>query len=327
MACSDFKESAHKSFFHSRVSDLIGISESELVKIKNTAESEELINRRGRFFFRLEGEKMLKYPYGTFNTPTLAVLEALIRDLPALNTKCTFEIRENIDVGNLRTERNSMVQVASNFNCLEFPARDYLNNGYLVEKAHLDSTQGPAACFGPLAAYLYRAHFIPPVNLLDQVTEYLDTPIGGKITLTGKEKEITEDIIPRIKIGLHTEVEVLYNRQGKLEEPFIVDQCFNSTINLNDYGVKTKHTTKIVRVLLQAAYESVFMAALHRKRKYLYLTLIGGGCFHNPLDIICEELSKAYLKWTRDPRNTLNKVFLCLYDHDKSINRRLTHLI
>lgn len=71
---------------------------------------------------------------------------------------------DNIDIGKLqgllKTKDKAIVQVASNFNCLEVSSRySAPNSGNLTEYAHTDSTQEPAASFGPLAAYIYRAHF------------------------------------------------------------------------------------------------------------------------------------------------------------------------
>ena len=131
----------------SRVKSLIGITESELVSLQPEAK-EQYINREKSVFIN-------KFtPYGYFQIKTVSELRKNINDLPNYekSTLCTFEILEDIDIGNIKVQDKSMVQVASNFNCLEIPNRDYDRNcGYLVEKSHLDSTQGPAACFGPLA--------------------------------------------------------------------------------------------------------------------------------------------------------------------------------
>lgn len=309
---------AVSAFNYSRVSALIGITELDLLMMeqRRKEEIEKFIDRDNKCF--INGEK--RFSYGEFKTLKVAELTRLVHPNKT-KVKCSFEISENTDIGNLSLHQESMVQVASNFNCLEFPSPSYVNTGYLVEKAHRDSTQGPAACFGPLAAYLYRAHFIPPINLLEHVEDYFGTLRGGKIQLSGREKEIenVDEVTDNIMIGLHMDAEMLYNRQGLLETPFLIDQCFNSTINLNYIGSRNEKLNKIIRCLLRASYEGVFMAAIYRKRKYLYLTLIGGGVFNNPIDIILEELIRAYQKWTTHPSNTLVKVFLCLYDDRKSV--------
>ena len=118
-------------------------------------------------------------PTGTFTTPTLSELRAKLalqttRSKPALHAApaagqvdasrlIKITLRQ-ADIGELQatltTSQQAMVQVASNFNCIEVPsAQTKPNRGNLVDMASLDHTQGPAAVFCTLSAYLLRVHF------------------------------------------------------------------------------------------------------------------------------------------------------------------------
>ena len=314
-----------------RVFDILGVSEFDLVNIQDRSkfiEDNEFINI-------VTGEDTY---IGTFTTPTIAELKQQInfdKLQDANNVKISVKV--GVDIGQLqgtiKTNDKAMVQVASNFNCLEVPNRNTdPNNGRLVEDHVHDNTQGPAATFGTLAATLYRCHFVfgshgqtlqEQLNLLENVEEYFGTPVNGKLTLTGKEKQLhnnVDKVIDQIKAGLHVDCAIMYDRKGKLPEPHQhVDQVFNSTINLRSYGVGVDHDYRqfISRVLLRAAYESVYLSAIVREREILYLTLIGGGVFKNSIKIIVEEIENAHNKYAKYSK--LKKVVLCLYQPDDYI--------
>jgi len=302
---------------YDRVKSIIGITEEELVKSDSP---EKFIDRKALVFINEENNK--QYPCGSFQTHTVSELRELVAGLEDQKTiECKFEVLEGIDIGAYRVNDKSMVQVASNFNCLEVPSRSYnIKSGFFVDKLHMDSTQGPAASFGPLAGALYRAHFIPEINLLKNVEQYLGESINGKITLNGNEELIQGDslidtISDNVMAGIHTGLQVLYNRSGEVDKPYGINQIFNASINLNDYGKRTSmnNLIKIMRSTLRATYESAILGAIANKCEYLYLTLVGGGVFGNPLEIILDELGRSYNKWANCKKSTLKCVYLCTY--------------
>lgn len=335
----------------SRVKEIIGISELDLVQLDQKDHKQFILaDATGSELCFINTETFNVTPIGSFKTLSVKALKELIEEIPYPHSKksdknkCRFIIKEGVDIGELqstlKTHNKAMVQVASNFNCLEVPSR-YCppNTGYLVDKAHKDSTQGPAASFGPLPAYLFRAHFSIPnfqgqvgdqqLNLLEDVGKYFGEPQNGKLTLYGNEEPIRdgdtmEKVVDMIKVGLHSDVRVIFGRDSKklnfcLEKPYpMIDQCFNSTINLMDFGRKVhpKQLTSITRALLRAAYESTYLSAIYKQRKVLYLTLIGGGCFHNPINMILEELVRAHKLWVSHPKSKLEQVYLCLYEKE-----------
>jgi len=155
------------------------------------------------------------------------------------------------------------------------------------------------------------------------VQEYFNTPINGKLTLTGSELPISniniDKVVDRIQIGLHTGQPVLYDLSGSLQKVHFVDQVFTSTLNLNDYGKKSKNENIIAKTLLRAAYQGTFLSALYNGNEYLYLTLVGGGVFKKPKTIILDELVKAHNKWSEHSKSKLKKVYLCLYERDEKV--------
>ena len=320
----------------SRVKSIIGITESDLVKLGSEERLEYIC--ADSFVHSFDYHVT---PIGQFQTVKLADLKELVGDNDNSELKCPLEVKDAIDVGvlqsTLKSSDKTMVQVASNFNCLEVPSRySFPDCGDLVEEAHTDCTQGPAACFGPLAAYLYRAHFYDggqignkQVNLLRNTASFFGTPINGKLTLDGSEKSIgnTNDVADLVEVGLHTNAAIIFGRNEnglnyELDEPYpIIDQIFSASINLNDYGKKTSkdNLTKINRTLLRAAYESAYLAAIYRKRKVLYLTLVGGGVFGNPIPMILEEIVRAHKCYTNNSNSELRRVVLCIYEEGTSV--------
>merc|ERR1711953_1226788 len=88
----------------------------------------------------------------------------------------------------LQTNDQAMVQIASNFHCLEngnpsTPA----DCGRLVSGYATDSTQGPAAAFGVPAASLHRAHF---------AFKAVGVPSSQWGQTSERQVNLIEDIIP-----------------------------------------------------------------------------------------------------------------------------------
>jgi len=172
--------------------------------------------------------------------------------------------------GKLKTEDKAMVQVYSNFNCIEnqkaiFTPKD------LVSNYALDPSQGAAASFGVPGAALLRAHYpfredeVPSekwgqlpdreVQLLDELLLYVATQ-AGKARVYKEHTQVTaetfDDVLGSIRVGLHTDAEVVFTRGADPEvlkvvhRPFpLVDQVLSSSLNWNLY--ETTYGMKVVR--------------------------------------------------------------------------------
>eukprot|EP00928_Gymnodinium_smaydae_P089302 TRINITY_DN73292_c0_g1_i1.p1 TRINITY_DN73292_c0_g1~~TRINITY_DN73292_c0_g1_i1.p1 ORF type:complete len:393 (+),score=34.89 TRINITY_DN73292_c0_g1_i1:73-1179(+) len=321
----------------------IGVSERELIS-SDEMRARALVNQD---FVNVASGR--RWPAGCFECHTVAQLEDRVQRL-SLNTSPSsvvpLNVADNVDIGRLqaalKTEDFAMVQIASNFNCLEVPSRRHApDSGYLVQKYATDATQGPAASFGVPAASLLRAHYafkneqtLPAtwgqtaerqVELLENVKKWFGTCVNGKLTLAGDEEEIQHEQIDsvarQIRVGVHANAQVVFNRSswGMLEivqEPFpLVDQVLSASVCLPDPG-KSKSEQQLstmMRSALRASYEGAYLAAILQQRHLLLLTLVGGGVFGNPEDIILEELARAHVRWAGHEASKLREVRLCIY--------------
>mmetsp|Transcript_146442 Transcript_146442/g.407965 ORF Transcript_146442/g.407965 Transcript_146442/m.407965 type:complete len:364 (-) Transcript_146442:107-1198(-) len=293
------------------------------------------------------------WPVGVFSCPSIAELRERAAAMSAGEApapEACLTVHDGVDIGRLqatlKTEDRAMVQIASNFNCLENPSRscapDY---GFLVEGYATDATQGPAASFGVPAASLLRAHFAfhdagaPPqhwgqttdrqVELLRDVRHHFGVCVNGKLTLGGNEEPLAptdvDRVAERIRIGLHTDAEVVFGRSGRrqlevLQEPFqVVDQVLSASVNWNSPGVMPPQNQleSLTRATLRASYDGAYLAAIIRGRRLLLLTLVGGGSFCNPVPMILEELAAAHARWASHPASKLEEARLCLYPRNE----------
>ena len=363
---------------------ILGISEEELVKL-DAQERRDMFLRCSTdrdvhhsggdddgggcgYGYFVNSKNGRLFSYGSFSTPTIRELTESVHALASCKDddkrfvksnqgrpRVRLTTRSGVDIGalqgNLKTSDFAMVQVASNFNCLENPRRGTpLDSGRFVDKAYLDCTQGPAAVFGTTSSYLYRCHFYgggqslghSTINLLEHTSQYFGVQ-NGKITLTGNEASIETsaqiyDIARDVCIGMHVDCPVMFGRDSRTlistgpvaanfagyetSRPWsypLVDHVLSASINLHDYmigenkNLDDRYIDNIVRTLLRAAYEGVYLAAILRKRKKLYLTLIGGGSFGNPLPVVVDELQRAHRKWANHPSSILEECVVCLF--------------
>jgi len=280
------------------------------------------------------------------------------KDAP--RTPCPLTVWDNQDIGilqaQLTTEERSMVQIASNFNCLENAGKtisaDY---GHLVEGYATDCTQGPAASFGVPGASLLRCHYAfedrsqpstqwgqylgHEVELLLDVQNYTGRCQNGKLVLTGKEKPVTSDMIDavaeRVRVGLHSDAEVVFTRGSNRRELKVlpegqrplVDQVLSASANWNAICVPIpkQNLCNLTRALLRASYSGAYLAAIHRKRSLLLLTFIGGASFGNPVEMILEELVRAHVSFADHPESSLREVRLVVYE--KNAKRRMENRV
>lgn len=296
---------------------------------------------------------------GRFTWPSVAELVQQVDALPAAKDPPRTElvVEDGVDIGKLQakltTEDRAMVQIASNFNCLECASRVSLpDGGRLVSGYAADCTQGPAASFGVPAASLLRCHYAfydaegdpsrwgqtaeRQVELLADVRQYFGTCVNGKMTWDGKEDELKAgqvgEVSQAIRVGVHEDAQVIFSKWRrtltKLPEPFpLVDQVLVASANWGDSGMmpSKKQLEHRTRAALRAAYDGAYLAAILRGRHLLLLTLVGGGSFSNPIAMVLDELAAAHKRWRKHPASVLRKVQLCVYEEGsaKSIQKML----
>ncbi|CAJ1337504.1 unnamed protein product, partial [Effrenium voratum] len=260
----------------------VGVNERELLS------NREAVFNGSSFVNASTGQE---WPAGTFECKTVQELEAAVRALPEASerSKAALRVVDSCDIAQLqtelKTEDEAMVQIASNFNCLENPSRGCLPDyGCLVEKYCVDATQGPAASFGVPAASLLRAHyaFYAPgtepstwgqsksqqVELLQHVERFFGRCVNGKLTLTGEEEPLPdariEEVAQQIQVGIHADAEVVFGRSDDhfkvrvLAAPYAkVDQVLSASVNWNSPGTRPaqEQLLSLTRCALRAVYQ------------------------------------------------------------------------
>jgi hypothetical protein len=215
------------------------------------------------------------------------------------------------DIGSLQASSggDTLFQVASQFNCLESTGPHVS----AVESYLSDSTQGPRASISALPGTLLR-HYAAPgsggerfvqtsrgrqIELLSDVCEPGVAAVRNGYLLADEIADprslgiALEARFEAIRVGVHDGVEVIlgYDWAGAVRAPGPrIAQVFTSTVAGGGYSSLTGAHVDICRQLLRAAYLGTLLAAVSLGRSRVVLTLIGGGVFGNPMDIIWESI-------------------------------------
>jgi hypothetical protein len=294
------------------------------------AETAVQANALGEFAFDEAGDATLTaaghtWHAGRFETPSIAVLQGRAAALRAAAGTSGAKARLWVidarspatDIGSLQATapEGTLFQVASQFNCLESPGPyvtrvcDYFD----------DPTQGPRASISAFPATLLR-HYAAPgpggkrfiqtsngqqINLLAAVCQPGVAEVcSGYLLASGVAKPkafvaALEANFDWICVGVHDGAQVVmgYDWTGAVEgsEQRRIAQVFTSTVAGGGYGGRGLGEVfePACRLLLRAAYLGTLLAAVSLGRTKVVLTLIGGGVFGNPLEIIWQAIQWA----------------------------------
>lgn len=296
---------------------------------------EEINANQVRENILLEGEYLTskingkKYRHGRLSIPTLYELRNRLADLEEYND----EIAISELVGNVRTlhieNENATFQAASQFNLLEM-ASPHVSPESGVDIYENDYTQGPACAITCGAGTVYRNYFVKlkdqigqsrsnQVDCLNDIGEYFDnnnshlwkmengyafaTREGLKNISEHIEKLSVieyEELKSKLRVGIHFNTEVTVHEQNHL-----VTQVYCSALPIRYSSIETNEWEAFARLILEGTYESTFYAALQNYKetgnKNLFLTLVGGGVFGNPIDWILESIEKSVIKFRNTP--------------------------
>lgn len=260
---------------------------------------------------------------GRFETPPLCALRARAlatreragRPRAALRLWVLDGASPVTDIGALQAlaAPGSLFQVASQFNCLESPGAFVTDVASYVH----DPTQGPRASISAFPGTLVRHYaapapgggrFVqvtdgPQINLLADVAEpaiaavrngYLRAPdIADPVAFA----RALEDRFDAIRIGVHDGVEVVLGHDwtGAVDgAPHrTIAHVLTSTIAAGMYGdldEADRAFGTICRQLQRAAYLGTLLAAATLGKERVGLTLIGGGVFANPIQVIWDAI-------------------------------------
>ncbi|MBN9414306.1 hypothetical protein ABS71_11095 [bacterium SCN 62-11] len=210
------------------------------------------------------------------------------------------------DIGALQASAppQSLFQVASQFNCLEAPGARMVR----VADYFYDPTQGPRASISAYPGTLlrhYRApdgaggHFVQSqggrqLNLLGAVQAPVQSGYltSQDITRPDDFAQRLERDFDQLEVGVHEGLDVVLGAQwdGPVRPGTRISQVFTSTLAAGGYGRLEPVHLEICRHLLRAAYLGTLLAAVKLRQRRVVLTLIGGGVFGNPLQLIWESI-------------------------------------
>ena len=252
---------------------------------------------------------------GRFDTPSLRDLEfALSEGSGELRFFVMDGASPLTDIGWLQASapQSAFFQVASQFNCLEAPGPSIVP----VARYFSDGTQGPRATIGAFPGTLLRHYFAPTASggrftqvsggpEIDLLANALgETGVhGGYLTGTGIDDaqayagELESNWLD-LRVGIHEGLEVVFggNWDGGLPEdaPSRIGQALTSTVSGGLYGADRlmgpEGFRAIARQLLRAGYYGTILGAARAQARWVCLTLIGGGVFGNPIDLIFEAI-------------------------------------
>jgi len=265
---------------------------------------------------------------GKLSLISLADLRAQTADTGSVGGR----LKASIVVGDVRlmhhdtSNAGALFQVASQFNLLEMVSPDVTPERGVTRYAH-DGTQGPACAIAAGAATIYRNYFAPVGDAEGQTAERqhdgladmgdalcasLGTGIdqlwqmrngyalASKSGLAAISRHLTacddaeiDRLRGLLRIGLHSDVEVT-DAPGP-DRPY-VSQAFCSALPVS-YGVQSPDWEGFARLVLEAAYEATFCAAVLNAgaggSNRVFLTLLGGGAFGNRGAWIYDALERA----------------------------------
>lgn len=210
-------------------------------------------------------------------------------------------------------------QVASNFNCLEFLGSKQTAakgvNSYIQNHA-----QGPACAVAAGPAVTYRNYFVQhddgTTGQLKKEIELLHkTPLKiehGYVKINNSECERLKTSkfdwsnLDSYQIGVHQNCQITMNRSknGVIINPDseqVVHQIFCAAFSFPRSVVANDFTYEIDSNILKAEYRATILAAWNNSILYpgksgsnkCVLTLLGGGVFHNPINIICDAINEC----------------------------------
>lgn len=263
-----------------------------------------------------------RWAAGRFEAPTLAELKTRVMArarAPGANVRLSVLTGTSplSDIGTLQgfADEGSLFQVASQFDCLEAPdasiapIADYLS----------DPTQGPRASISAFPGTFVR-HYAAPrhpapalggaedrfvqteqeqLNLLAHFAHVAHVNCGYLQTEHVKDPaafaRLLEDDFEQLRVGVHEGVEVVFGGgwSGPIRSPAPrIAQVFTSTWAGGAYsrGDLGRHHAPTLRQLQRGAYLGTFLAAAALGQRRVVTTMIGGGVFGNPAEVIWDAI-------------------------------------
>ncbi|MDX1928481.1 MAG: hypothetical protein SFV81_18270, partial [Pirellulaceae bacterium] len=221
----------------------------------------------------------------------------------------------------------ALFQVASQFNLLEMVSPNVTPEQGITIYEH-DPTQGPACAVACGAGTIYRNYFVEldgqngqtankQVDCLEAIGEALGNDngrlwkmkhgyalpsAGGLEEIDSKLASMSESELDNLrgmlKVGLQWDTQVTLTDCDQL-----VTQAYCSALPVAYSGLPSRSWERFARLILEAAYEATFAAAVFNasktRNKSVYLTLLGGGAFGNDQGWILDAIRRAAELYSR----------------------------
>ncbi len=263
------------------------------------------------------------YICGSLTTPSLAELRQQVATVasPAGRLKMLSVVGNVQHMHKDPANANAMFQVASQFNLLEMVGPGVTPERGVGIYEH-DRTQGPACAISAGAGTIYRNYFAEVNGKVGQTADNqidcladLGAALGNDNSRLWKMKNgyalPTQPALAEIsnrlqaadeaerdrlrgllRIGVHSQVEVTLDNAGQL-----VSQAYCSALPVAYSGIGSHHWENFARLVLEAAYEATFCAAVINAQqtgcRRLFLTTLGGGAFGNDRQWILDAIRRA----------------------------------
>jgi len=293
-------------------------------------------------FWSLQGENGVRYKAGRFSTPNLSELEMEVAKLGGMGALHGRVRVRNVkgDVAEFHSQeenRHATFQVASQFNCLEFPGpRTTPEDG--ITKYVFDRTQGPACSVACGPATALRNYFIDVGGESGQTCDRQVENLRGMLAELGESsKHITvrngytfaddkglmavrralqdsaslrKSCQQGLRVGVHEDVQVTASAWGNCQQrdpDHTVTQVFGSACSVAYSKNGAGLWASFAQLVLFASYEATLWAGLLNALRHdgragsrrVFLTCLGGGVFGNPMSWIADAMQAALEKFAR----------------------------
>jgi hypothetical protein len=242
--------------------------------------------------FETKSVQELKYLIKNKKQTEIKKLKFIFRKEKTKENECFFDTSEL----QFNARENTLFQVASNFNCHELgsPNKSVFSGRYITQLM-VDCTQGPSASGGAVAGAFSRVakHKEREINLLEDTSL---SPNNGKLYNTLNFPDFNSDLI---KVGIQSKVRAnfcrsdynfAYNPLGPRINQVYTSTCIFSKSNDKNY--------ELADILLDKAYEGTYLTGIELLCPKIILTLIGGGVFHNPMNLIIKNIINNHEKYS-----------------------------
>ena len=272
-----------------------------------------------------------EYIFGELEIPTLEKLrnEIALRKDDSSRITLSEVVSDVQELHCNSSNSNAVFQCASQFNLLEMVS-PRVTPEYGVSDYQLDKTQGPACAIACGAGTIYRNYFAEvnrgigqtadnQIDCLDEIGKLLNNEelllwemqngyamvnINGLLHINKLLHSCTmekyEQIFDSLKVGIQWNTEVTLYGSKKL-----VTQVYCSALPIGYSQTEWIYWEALGRLILEATYEATFYVALKNMRNTgsnkLFLTLVGGGVFCNPIDWILGAIEKSVNKFRSIP--------------------------